>query len=142
MQNNAPSFKSLFLALFIIFGSGTLFVFVMTVGRPAPSPARTSAQTESMNARDMIPDDLPVYNGASLTSAEKSDEGMIAKYRVPLGSLEQVREFYRSEMKNNGWQEYASSKTVLGFYSEKRRVQFTFRYYAGKTEFIASIYSR
>jgi hypothetical protein len=97
-----------------------------------------------MNARDMIPDDLPVYNGASLTSAEKSDEGMIAKYRVPLGSLEQIREFYRSEMKNNDWQEYTASRMVLGYYKNdgKRRIQFTFRYYAGKTELIASIYSR
>lgn len=141
MQKDAPSLRSLFIAFFIIFGSGAMFIIVMTAGRTFSFPAQTATLDRSTEIKSIIPKDLPVYDGAVLASAEKTDEGITAKYRVPLGSLDPVREFYLTEMKKLGWKDYANSQKILGFYKDDsgQKVQFKFTYYGGRTEVIASI---
>ena len=133
--------KQIALAFLIIFGLGVLFVMLVDLGRSMSDPETITAETIEVDPWDTIPYDFPVCEGAVLKSASKSPDGITARFIVSLGTHNTVRDYYLSEMPNNGWIEYVASSQVLGFYKDdgKRRIQMKFDRYAGKTIIDVSI---
>lgn len=110
--------KSLVVAWLVIIGAGVAFVTATQVARLSPEARRPSAR---QNAKASLPADIPLYDGASLDKAVKteSDSRVSFRYLIPLASTITVRTFYEEKMKAEGWTLYVQSGRSLSFYKDK-----------------------
>ncbi len=124
---------SILVALFVIFGTG--FVFVKIVGG-----ARQSADAvieEPAEATPMpLPGDIPMYKGGTVVSGKEFADGRIYEIVFSLGSINEIKAFYHTEMIKSGWQEFASGDRTSSNLKEngRRKAILGFSYYAGKVK--------
>jgi hypothetical protein len=125
--------SSILIALMVIFGGGFLFIKI-TDGLQNPATAVAAQDLPAEKTPLTLPDDIPVYKGGSVKSAHGGGGKEAFELIFSLGSIEQVRDFYKTEMAAAGWRNYASGNNLLAYQKEAegREASLTFAYYAGK----------
>ena len=137
----ARTLMMLLAAFLIVFGTGAVFVRVTKAVQNARGIESGSAALAESNANVMEepiieapPSDIPIYKGGSLASGRESNGGWAYEFMFPLGSLEEIRSFYDTEMTKTGWQKFAGGSEVSVFIKseQQRKASLNFKYYGGK----------
>ncbi len=116
----------------LIIGPGVMFGIGMNAVRFYNGP-KMVYQVKEENER--LPRDVPLYEGANLTSQDSNGDDKTFDYEFSLATLPTLKEFYKKAMTDEGWHEYAISSTVFCYYKKEGRRQATlkFKYFAGRS---------
>ncbi len=124
---------SLILACLLFFGGGWLFVKMMNAAR-YPSAVAAEEMAAAPPADLKLPTGFPMYKSGNVSSVKETEENVVYTIVFSIGSIEQVKEFYKKEMPNHGWQAYAEGSSSRQYLKNggRQRASMMWQYYAGK----------
>lgn len=129
-----PKVTPLILACVIFFGTGWGFVKVMNAANYPP--ARAIESSEETIPKSELPADLPMFKSGNISSVTETKEGVAYTIVFSLGSIEQIKGFYKQEMPANGWSKFVGGTDFMIFTKRdgKQKAVMSFTYYAGKVK--------
>lgn len=127
------------IAMLVIFGGGFIFIkAIRGVSQSANAAVEEVKEAEATEeaAKMPLPGDIPMYKGGVLSEGRETETGRVYEIIFSLGSIDEVKAFYREEMTKAGWREYASGGRVSAYDKEdgRRKASLDFSYYAGKVK--------
>jgi Na+-transporting methylmalonyl-CoA/oxaloacetate decarboxylase gamma subunit len=127
------------IAVLIIFGGGFIFVKAMRgVSQSANAAVEEAEEAEEAKeaAQMPLPGDIPMYKGGVISKGSETASGRVYEIIFSLGSIAEVKAFYKEEMIKAGWHEYASGERISAYDKEngRRKTSLDFSYYAGKVK--------
>ena len=124
---------SIAIALILFFGGG--WVFVKMVGAAQRSRAAVAAAEVVEKPTILkLPKDIPVHKSGNVGKGKEYESVIVYEIIFTLGSIEEVKDFYKKEMPASGWEAYAagSSSTQYMKTGGKQKASMNWQYYAGK----------
>ncbi len=124
---------SILVASLILFGGGWVFVKIVGAAQHPRAAAVDKTEVEQPTVLE-LPEDIPLYKSGNVGKGKEYREVIVYEIIFTLGSIEEVKEFYKKEMPNNGWQAYAEGSSSRQYLKAggKQKASMNWQYYAGK----------
>ncbi len=125
---------SILVALLIFLGGGWLFVKIVGAAQRPRLAAEEKAEEAKQPTTLKLPDDIPLYKSGNVGKGQEYQDVVVYEIIFTLGSIEEVKDFYKKEMPARGWEVYAegSSSKIYLKAGGKQKASMNWEYYAGK----------
>jgi hypothetical protein len=136
----AWSMEMLFISVLIFFFAAAISISAIAAIQYSQGISAGSASLAASNAaaaREPFtpnpPAGFPMYKGGAVAPAGGHNASLDYDIIFPLGSLDEVEDFYRGAMPASGWRQYVAASDYSLFLSSdgSRRASLSFKYYGG-----------